>query len=93
MNDILEIKLSGDGRITSVELCELINMFRREEGNTTEKKHDDLLKSIRKEIEELFAVGISLGNFSESIYRNSIGKSNGKNFLPVEHTGKKAVAA
>ncbi len=75
MNEVLEIKLSGDGRITSVELCELINVFRLEEGNAIEKKHDDLLKSIRKEIEELSTAGISLGNFSESIYTNSRGKA------------------
>ena len=39
--------------MTSVELVDLINHFRKEEGNKILKKHDDMLKSIRKEIELL----------------------------------------
>lgn len=73
MNNIFEIKLSGDGRITSVELCELINIFRIEEGNATKLLHKTLLESIRTEVKTLKEAGIS----------------NGQNFLPVEYTDKK----
>lgn len=60
---------SNEVMITSVELVEMINTFRKEEGNTTEKRHDDLLKSIRSEIETLEKAGfIGVGNFSESSY-------------------------
>ena len=62
-------------RITSVELVEVINTFRKEEGNDTEKRHDDLLKSIRTEIEVLEKAGIKgVGNFSESSYINKQNK-------------------
>ena len=40
-------------RITSIDLCNLINQFRLEEGNTVELLHKNLMASIRKEIEEL----------------------------------------
>lgn len=58
--------------ITSVELIQLINEFRKEEGNPVEKRHDDLLKSIRNEIEVLRKAGIvGDGNFSETSYTDS----------------------
>lgn len=66
---------SNGVRITSVELVELINQFRVEEGNTTEKQHNDLMKSIRKEIETLQSVGIGQGNFSLTSYIDSQNKS------------------
>lgn len=56
--------------ITSLELLEQINIFRREEGNRTELGHNDLLKVIRDEFEE----EISLGKISQSTYINSRGK-------------------
>lgn len=66
---------SNELRITSVELVGMINTFRTEEGNTTEKRHDDLLKSIRLEIETLEKAGfIGVGNFSESSYINKQNK-------------------
>ncbi|ADZ82518.1 phage antirepressor Ant [Cellulosilyticum lentocellum] len=66
---------SNEVRITSVELVGMINTFRTEEGNTTEKRHDDLLKSIRLEIETLEKAGfIGVGNFSESSYINKQNK-------------------
>ena len=62
--------------ITSVELVDVINQFRREEGNETEKKHDDLLKSIRKEVETLKNAGIEdVGNFSEMLRQDSYGRN------------------
>lgn len=62
-------------RITSVELVELINTFRKEEGNETEKEHSDLMKSIRKEIETLENAGIKDGgNFSLISYQDTYGR-------------------
>ena len=45
-------------RMTSKELCELINVFRKEEGNETEKRHDVLMRDIRIELETLANAGI-----------------------------------
>lgn len=60
---------SNEVRITSVELVEMINTFRKEEGNTVEKEHSDLLKSIRNEVETLEKAGIKgRGNFSPTSY-------------------------
>nr|DAV38986.1 MAG TPA: hypothetical protein [Caudoviricetes sp.] len=62
-------------RITSVELVELINTFRKQEGNETEKEHSDLMKSIRKEIETLENAGIKDGgNFSLISYQDTYGR-------------------
>nr|WP_302597065.1 Rha family transcriptional regulator [uncultured Cellulosilyticum sp.] len=70
LNDV-----SNEVRITSVELVEMINTFRKEEGNTVEKEHKDLLKSIRTEIEMLEKAGIKgQGNFSPSSYINKQNK-------------------
>lgn len=73
---VVNATLKGEElRITSVDLVKLINQFRLEEGNTKVKAHDDLLKSIRTELETLEKAGIvGVGNFSESSYINSQGK-------------------
>lgn len=44
--------------MTSLEVVELINNFRKEEGNEVVKRHDDFMRSIRKELEALEKVGI-----------------------------------
>lgn len=55
--------------MTSLEVVDLINIFRTEEGNRAILKHSDFLKSIRKEIQTLENVGISTkGNFSLCSY-------------------------
>lgn len=75
MNEVLEIKLSNDGRITSVELCELINVFRIEEGNETKLLHKTLLESIRTEVEALKKADISSEqNFLPTYYDDLQGK-------------------
>ena len=54
--------------MTSLEVCNLINRFRIEEGKP-EKQHYDFLKIIRKEIKDIESVGISIkGKFSLSSY-------------------------
>lgn len=39
--------------MTSLEVVELINNFRKEEGNETLKRHDVLLRDIRSELKIL----------------------------------------
>ena len=60
-------------RMTSKELCDLINAFRKEEGNETEKRHDVLMRDIRTELEALANAGIE----------------DAHNFVEVEYTDKK----
>ncbi|CEK33599.1 phage antirepressor protein,Uncharacterized phage-encoded protein,phage regulatory protein, Rha family,Phage regulatory protein Rha (Phage_pRha) [[Clostridium] sordellii] len=55
--------------MTSLEVVELINNFREEEGNTTKKEHKTLMRDIRKELEALREVGII----------------NENNFVPVSY--------
>lgn len=55
--------------MTSLEVVELINNFRKEEGNQVVKRHDDFIRSIRKEIETLENLGIEADrNFTEGSY-------------------------
>ena len=69
------IESNQEATMTSLEVVKLINKFRLEEGNEIVKKHDDMLKSIRREIKVLENVGIKgNGNFSESTYVNSQNK-------------------
>lgn len=65
---------NNEVRITSVELVGMINTFREEVGNTVEKEHSDLMKSIRKEIEILNQAGINQGNFSPVTYIDKKGE-------------------
>ena len=58
--------------INSVQLCEIINQFREEEGDDKRKTHDNLLKDIRRELKYLANAGIEgLVNFNESSYLNT----------------------
>ena len=61
--------LNTEIRITSLELVDLINQFREEEGNDTKKVHKNLLSSIRDEIKALENAGIRDGlNFKPISY-------------------------
>lgn len=52
--------------ISSLKLLEEINFFRKQEGNRTKLKHNDLLKIIRDEFGEEIAEGnISLGSYKD----------------------------
>lgn len=72
------IKLEGEElRITSVDLCEIVNILRREEkgGKYTELLHKHLMASIRKEAEVLKALGLEGGsNFCPTYYEDVQGK-------------------
>ncbi|WP_330373494.1 hypothetical protein, partial [Paraclostridium sordellii] len=57
-----EIQLLDKNEIatmTSLELVDLINKFREEEGNGTLKRHDVLLRDIRNELKTLEQFGIT----------------------------------
>lgn len=70
MNGLL---ISNEVRMTSVDLCDLINKFREEEGNDTKKLHKTLMRDIRNEVETLENAGII----------------NEHNFVPVDYTDAK----
>lgn len=62
--------------LTSLELVDLINKFRKEEGNKTLKRHDVLLRDIRNELKTLEQFGINNAhNFVEVVYTDSKGES------------------
>ena len=67
-----EIQLLDKNEIvtmTSLELVDLINKFREEEGNGTLKRHDVLLRDIRNELKTLEQFGITNAhNFVEVVY-------------------------
>ena len=56
--------------VSSLELVEQINIFRKEEGKETELRHDTMLSIIRDEFEE----EISLQKILESKYKNERGR-------------------
>lgn len=57
-------------RITSLELLDQINIFRKQEGNRAELQHKDLLKIIRNEFEE----EINEGKISPVEYKDKKGE-------------------
>ena len=63
-------------RINHVELCELINKLRTEEGNRKELARDNFYKKIAKEVKTIKELSLtnSLVNFYESTYTNSRGR-------------------
>ena len=71
---VVLVGANGEVEITSVELTQLINAFRAEEGNETVKEHKTIMRDIRAEIEALENVGIGQYNFVPSSYINSQGK-------------------
>lgn len=61
--------------MTSLEVVDLINKFRVEEGNEIVKEHKDFMKSIRNEIASLEKAGIiNGGNFSLVNYTDAKGE-------------------
>lgn len=61
---MLEIMGLNKDRITSLELLDQINIFRKQEGNRAELRHDTLLDIIRDEFEE----EIGLQKILETLY-------------------------
>ena len=56
MKDLIN---TNEIRMNSLELCDLINKFRKEEGNDKKKEHFTLMRDIRKELKDLENAGIS----------------------------------
>lgn len=67
---MLEIMGLNKDRITSLELLDQINIFRKQEGNRAELQHKDLLKIIRNEFEE----EINEGKISMVEYKDKKGE-------------------
>lgn len=71
MDSIITIqKMVSKKTVSSLELVEQINIFRKEEGKETELRHDTMLSIIRDEFEE----EISLQKILESKYKNERGR-------------------
>lgn len=87
MSEIAAVVNESMVTMTSLEVVNLINNFRIEEGNETQKKHDVFLRDIRNEIEVLKNIGLEgLNNFAESYYINSQNKKQ-----PCYKLTKKAI--
>ena len=72
------IKLEGEKMsITSIDLCKLINILRREEKGKEAKelRHDNLMRSIKSEIEILNNLGFNDLNFKVVNYIDSKGEA------------------
>lgn len=74
MSNLLMLK-NNQATIKSTDLVEIINNFRYQEGERKKLKHDDFLKKIRKELQILDKLEITVnGKISESFYVNARGK-------------------
>lgn len=73
MSEIMTMSNENIVSMTSVEVVNLINNFREEEGNTIKKEHKTLMRDIRNEIGALKEVGII----------------NENNFVPVKYIDAK----
>lgn len=74
MSEIMKITNEEIVTMTSLEVVELINNFRKEEGNEVELLHKSFLASIDTELESLKKCKISQQNILPSTYINSRGK-------------------
>lgn len=54
MNELM----NNEFTMTSLEVVDLVNKLRKEEGNTTKKEHKTLMRDIRKELEDLANAGV-----------------------------------
>ena len=72
-----ELVFEKDLQMTSLEVVDLINKFRAEEGNKKEVRHDNFMASIRKEMKDLENSGVKIGllKIKESTYINKQNKS------------------
>ena len=71
-----ELILSKDLEMTSLEVVDLINKFRAEEGKQTELKHFNFMQKIRKEIKSLESAGYKVNqlNFQLVKYKDNKGE-------------------
>lgn len=74
MNE-LNILNNEEVRINSVELVDIINKFRSEEGSKKVLRHNDFMTKIRKELDILKSLGLGgVRNISQSSYINNQNK-------------------
>lgn len=66
--------LSVEITMTSLEVVDLINKFREEEGNKKPKRHDRFLQDIREQIEIIKSQEEGLHGLVESSYKNTQNK-------------------
>lgn len=65
----------SESRITSVQLAEVINTYRKEENNQSELLHKNLMAKIKKELETLKTLGLDNGlNFQLVEYKDVKGE-------------------
>ena len=77
MNELILGNGSKEIKMNHVELCDLINKLRTEEGNDKELLSKNLLAKIRKEVETLKSLGLDTElNFKPSEYKDKSGKCN-----------------
>ena len=71
------LDLNSSVKISSIDLCNKINEYRKIEGDRAELNHNDLMKSIRKEINNLKNIGIELdeGKISLISYKDSMNRN------------------
>lgn len=75
MNEIIKMNSEEVLTMTSLEVVDLINKFREEEGNEVVKRHDVLLRDIRNELKILEQFGITNAhNFVEVVYTDAKGE-------------------
>lgn len=70
MNELIKINEQTRNTITSIELVKEINMFRNEEGNRAELRHDTLRDIIKDELEEEI--------LSQQILEKSVSSNGGR---------------
>ena len=71
MNELMKNEIT----MTSLEVVELVNKLRKEEGNEKVKDHNHFLRDIRKELQDLANAGVEgQSNFGLSSYINSQNK-------------------
>ena len=71
-----ELVFEKDLQMTSLEVVDLINKFRAEEGKQTELKHFNFMQKIRKEIKSLESAGYKINqlNFQLVKYKDNKGE-------------------
>ena len=74
----LPVKLKKKDSITSKELVEIINYFRKEENRKSMLEHYDLIKAIRKEFKD----DLQVGNISDLQETQKISTSN-KGYIKI----------
>lgn len=71
-----ELMNNNEIMMTSLEVVELVNKLRKEEGNEKVKRHDVFLRDIRNEVNALSKLNIDAHNFVEVEYIDAKGEKD-----------------